>query len=65
MNLSIHIPINVIQQGNASSQQDQQSSHDQLQFTAETKKMIMGYAMQVLERELGNTGMITEKMRGM
>lgn len=65
VNLNINIPINVIHQSNASSQQDQQSSREQLQFTAETKKVIMGYAMQVLERELDNTGMITNKFRSM
>ena len=63
IHLGIEIPVQVIQQGNAAGQQNQQSPRDQLRFTSETINTIKQYALQVIEHELGNGGMIDVKMR--
>ena len=64
LNLHIHIPLQVINQGNNSSQQPQQSSRNQLALSSETKNMIKQAAMEVLVHELGDGGMIDLKLRG-
>lgn len=63
IHLGIEIPIQVIQQGNAAAQQNQQSARDQLVFSAETIAMIKRYANDQIEYHLGNGGMIDLKMR--
>ncbi|HCC10156.1 MAG TPA: phage tail tape measure protein [Atlantibacter hermannii] len=64
VSLAISIPINVIQQGNNESQQDQQSSREQALFSSGVKTQVKQYVMEVLDRELGNGGMIDLRVRG-
>lgn len=64
LSLAISIPINVIQQGSNESQQDQQSSREQALFSSGVKTQVKQYVMEVLDRELGNGGMIDLRVRG-
>ena len=64
VNLAISIPINVIQQGSNESQQDQQSSREQALFSSGVKAQVKQYVIEVLDRELGNGGMIDLRVRG-
>ena len=64
LSLAISIPINVIQQGSNESQQDQQSSREQALFSSGVKTQVKQYVMEVLDRELGNGGLIDLRVRG-
>lgn len=64
LSLSISIPLQVIQQGGYSDQDSQSGQKTRQQaFTGEVKQQIVGYVMEVLDRELGNGGMIDQRVR--
>ena len=63
LNLSLSIPIQVIQQGGSSDQDKQSGKGARQAFTGEVKQQIVSYVMEVLDRELGNGGMIDRRVR--
>lgn len=62
LSLSLTIPIQVIQQGDSSGQGGQNMQQQQ-SFSSEVKTQIKGYVMEVLDRELGNGGVIDMRVR--
>lgn len=63
LNLSLSIPIQVIQQGGSFDQDKQSGKGARQAFTGEVKQQIVSYVMEVLDRELGNGGMIDRRVR--
>lgn len=62
LNLSISIPVHIIQQGSTTGQQ-QPSGRDQRAVSSEVKDQVKQYVMEVLDREMGNGGVIDMKIR--
>lgn len=64
INLTISIPLQVIKQGGASSQTASPGKGSDEAFTQEAKAKILQYTYEVLERELGNNGMLSNAFKG-
>lgn len=64
INLTISIPLQVIKQGGTSSQPAGPGKGSDEAFTQEAKAKILQCTYEVLERELGNNGMISNAFKG-
>lgn len=65
INLSISIPLQVIKQGGSSTQQaDSRGNASDEAFSQEAKARILQYTYEVLDRELGNNGMLSNAIKG-
>lgn len=60
LNISVNIPLHIIHQDNTKEQSGKGTPPS---FTAQIKQQVMGYVMEVLDRELSNGGAIDMRVR--